>query len=53
MPGFFQGAIENFSGGPDKRFPGEVFLIARLLTDQHERRVPGPFAKNCLRPEFV
>lgn len=34
--GFLQRGIENAACRTDKRFAGEIFLIARLLADQHE-----------------
>lgn len=34
--GILQRGIENAAGRTDERFAGEIFLIARLLADEHE-----------------
>lgn len=41
--------IENASGGSDKGPANAVFLIARLLADQHDQRPDRAFAKYGLR----
>jgi len=48
-----QRAIEDFSSRPDKRFSGDIFIIPRLLADQHDRRAFWSFAENGLRRAFV
>jgi hypothetical protein len=34
--GIFERGVENAAGRPDERLAGEIFLVARLLADQHE-----------------
>jgi hypothetical protein len=41
--------IENVAGGPDERLAGEIFLVARLLADQHEFGAARSFAWHGLR----
>jgi hypothetical protein len=41
--------IENTAGGSNERLAGEIFLIARLLADQHERSMARSFTGNRLR----
>src|SRR5688572_27117056 len=42
--GIGERAIEQFSGRPDERPAGEVFLVARLLADQHRARTARALA---------
>jgi hypothetical protein len=51
--GVFQRLIEDPSGRPDEWLAGKVFLVARLLADQHEMRVPAALAGNGLRCMLV
>ena len=46
--GVLQRLIEEPAGRPDKWPTGEVFLVARLFTDQHERSVARPLAGHRL-----
>jgi len=46
--GFVQGTVEDFAGRADERPPGEIFLVAGLLADQHDRRVRRTFAEHGL-----
>ena len=46
--GSFQRPVENPSGRTDKGLAGEIFLISRLLADQHQRRACRPFARHHL-----
>ena len=46
--GFFQRAVEHLPGGTDERLAGEVFLVARLLADQHDPRGRRAFAEHGL-----
>src|SRR5205823_1744749 len=48
--GLFEGAIEERARRADERPAAEVFLIARLLADEHHGRRLLPFAENRLRP---
>ena len=45
---FFERAIHDFSRGADERFAGDVFVIAWLFADEHDRRFFRAFAKNGL-----
>ena len=45
---FLQRAIHQLAGRPDEGVALTVFLIARLLTDQHQRRAQRPFAPHGL-----
>ena len=40
-------------GGPDEGAADRVLLIARLLTDEHHRRVRRPFAEHRLRRRLI
>jgi hypothetical protein len=42
--GVLQRLIKNAAGGPDERLAGQVFLVARLLADQHEGGLLRAFA---------
>ena len=42
--GVLQRLIKDAAGGPDERFAGEVFFVARLFADQHERRMARSLA---------
>ena len=46
--GFFQCAVEHLPGRSDKRFAGEIFLVAGLLADQHHLRMLRAFAEHGL-----
>jgi len=46
--GFLQRGIENATCRTDKRFAGEIFLIARLLADQHEVGLARSLARHRL-----
>jgi hypothetical protein len=50
--GFDERVIEQLPCGTDEGFAGEVFLIARLLANEHEFAVRGTFAENRLRAEL-
>ncbi len=50
--GFFQRAVERQPRRSDERFAGEVFLVARLLADQHHLGIPRAFAEHGLRRVF-
>ena len=43
--GGFEGVVEDLPGRTDKWPPGDVFLVARLLADKHQRGVGGPFTE--------
>src|ERR1700722_309350 len=47
--GLDDGAVEDAAGRADERMALLVFLIARLLADQHDPRVLRPFARHDLR----
>ena len=47
--GSHKGFIEQFSGRPDERMAIEVFLIARLLSYEHDFGLHVPFAEYGLR----
>ena len=50
---FFQRLIHYFPGRSNKRFTLLIFVIARLLADQHDRRVLRAFAEDGLGRVFV
>ena len=52
-PGLSEGLIEDAPGGSDERLAGNIFLVAWLLTDQHEPGANAPFAGNDLRGLLV
>ena len=52
-PGFFQRAVQDFSGGTDEWFPSKVFVISGLFADQHDWRILRSFAKNRPRSAFI
>ena len=43
-----QRSVEHLAGRSDEGASGQVFLIARLLADQHQRRIGGAFAEHGL-----
>jgi hypothetical protein len=49
----FQRLIHDFSGGSNERFARDVFVIAWLFANEHDRRAPWPFAKHNLRGPLV
>ena len=51
--GIVECAVEHLAGRPDEGFARDVFLVARLLADEHEPRVLRPFAEDDLRRVFV
>ena len=50
---FSQRLVQDLPCGTDKRFPGQVFLIARLFADEQERRMEASFAEDRLSGIFV
>ena len=48
MPAFSSAASNNCPAGPDERPSGEILLVARLLADEHDRRVERAFAEHRL-----
>src|SRR5688572_32919314 len=50
---FFQDLVEHRAAGADERLARAIFLIARLLADEHDARVGGTFAEDGLRGELV
>lgn len=46
--GFLERAIEELPGRADERLAAQVFLIARLFAEQHERGLLRTFAKHSL-----
>ena len=49
----FQRLIHDFSGGSNERFARDVFVIAGLFANEHDRRALWPFAKHSLRGPLV
>ena len=49
MPAFVECVVEHVAGGPDERVALLVFLVARHLAHQHERRVRRTFTEHDLR----
>ena len=47
-PGLGETAVEQLSGGSDKRMAGLILGVARLLADQHDRRVRRTLAEHRL-----
>src|SRR5205085_10238468 len=47
--GLAEGAVEEPSRRTDERRALAILLVARLLTDEHDRRARGPFAEDGLR----
>lgn len=45
---FKERLVQDFPRRTDKRMTREVFLIPGLLSDEHDRRMDGSFAKDCL-----
>ena len=50
---FNQRAIQDLTRRTNEWFPGNVFVITRLLANQHHRRAFRSFAKDRLRRSFV
>jgi hypothetical protein len=50
---FFECAIYDFSRRSDERFAGEILLISRLFSNQHDWRGFRSFAKDSLRGALV
>src|SRR6266542_4239548 len=50
--GFFQGVIEQATGGTNEWMSGEIFFIAGLFADEHDYRAAAPFAEDGLRTAF-
>jgi len=50
---FFEGLIHDFSSGSNEGFTLLIFVIARLLADQHDRCVFRAFAKHGLCSPLV
>ncbi len=48
-----QRPVEQLSGGPDERPPGEILLVARLLADEDDRGIQRAFAEHRLGRMFV
>ena len=44
-----EGTVEQLPGRPDERPAREVLVIARLLADEHDARIAGPFPEYGLR----
>src|SRR5438309_1719158 len=42
---FLERAVHDFSGRTNERFPGNIFVIPRLLANEHDRRFLWTFAK--------
>src|ERR1700674_224869 len=47
-PRFFERAIEKLAGWTDEWFTRQIFLISRLLAQEHKRRAFRSFAENGL-----
>src|SRR5262249_47489882 len=47
--GFVECLVEHASRGTDKRMTCGVFLVTRLLTDEHHLRTNGTFTEHRLR----
>src|SRR6266498_3008750 len=50
--GFFQGVIEQATGGTNEWMASEIFFIAGLFADEHDHRAAAPFAEDGLRASF-
>jgi len=50
---FFQCLVHDFPSRSNKRFTLLIFVIARLLADQHDRHVFRSLAKHGLRGPLV
>ena len=48
MPALSERSVEHLAGRPDEGAAGKVLLIARLLADQHQRRIGRAFAEHGL-----
>src|SRR5262249_59607364 len=53
IPASRQRTVEHPPRRSDKRLTREVFLVARLLADQHDVRGPAPLARYRLRRVLV
>src|SRR6476620_2818934 len=49
----FERGIEHFARGPDERATRQIFLVARLLTNEHDRCVERTLAEHRLRGVLV
>src|SRR6185369_2741457 len=49
---FYEGFIEEPTGGADERFSSEILFIARLLSDKQHRRAAATFTEDGLRSEL-
>lgn len=50
--GFDQGSVQKSPGRPDKGFAAQIFVVPRLLTNQHDLRARAAFAENSLSRIF-
>ena len=50
---FLERAVHDFPSRANERFARYIFVIARLLANQHHRRAFRPFAKDSLGSAFV
>ena len=48
-----EAVVEQFAGRSDKGLPGDVFRIAGLLADQHQKRILGALAEYGLGGPLV
>ena len=46
--GFVEDGVEDLAGRPDEGLSGNVFLVARLLADEHDFRRLRPLAEHRL-----
>src|SRR6266542_2241783 len=51
--GFFERLIHDFSSRSNERLTGDIFVISRLLSDEHHRCTLRAFAKDRLRGALV
>ena len=49
---FLEGPVEQCAGRSDERMACEIFLVARLLADEHDQRGARAFAEHRLRAEL-
>ncbi len=47
-PGFRERLVKHASGGTNERLARDVFLVAGLLADQHQMRLPPPLPRHRL-----
>ena len=50
---FFERLVHDFPGWPHEGFTGDIFIIARLFADEHDRGTFRTFTKNRLRRPLV